>query len=66
MREQNKVVVVPFKVKELVLDCSDVPEQVVDCSDVRLQVKRYFIYSIVGGKLSLSKLLFTTDNVAWF
>jgi len=43
MREQNKVVVVPFKVKELVLDCSDVPEQVVDCSDVRLQVIIYFL-----------------------
>ena len=53
MREQNKVVVVPFKVKELVLDCtnveeqvvdcSDVPEQVVDCSDVRLQVTIYFL-----------------------
>ena len=29
MREQNKVVVVPFKVKELVLDCTDVEEQVI-------------------------------------
>ena len=37
------IVVVPFKVKELVVDCSDVPEQVVDCSDVRLQVIIYFL-----------------------
>ena len=43
MREQNKVVVVPFKVKELVLDCTNVEEQVVDCSDVRLQVIIYFL-----------------------
>ena len=37
------IVVVPFKVKELVLDCTNVEEQVVYCSDVRLQVIIYFL-----------------------
>ena len=46
MRAQT-IVVIPFKVKELVLDCTNVEEQVVDCSDVRLQVKVYFLYILL-------------------